>query len=748
MTNPYRAQLRGNRGAYERYLGGMDASMQQKIALTAAHILGQGSIADMGMGSGTGSRALAALYPGLQVIGVDVSEEMVSLATERYVLPNLVFRTGDVATRVFDEGSLDAILDSSVLHHVTSFGGYDRSAAKRALAVQVEALRPHGVLVVRDFLDPGDEPVVLELFRDDGTDDDVVETCSTSRLFDRFAREFRSLAAAPGCGFEELPCADPTRRRIDLPHRLAVEFVLRKDYRADWTTEIMEEYTYATQAELEAAFRSIGLRVIASVPIRNPWIVRHRFAGKFGLTTREGAPLDPPATNYVIVGEKVPGDCGVEFTERPHPTLGFLKLDGYRERTGERTFDLVARPHLTIDALPWFEHDGDLFVLARMGYPRPILRAAADPPLDGSRSPQYVTEPMTIVQDDAPVAQTIEEALAELAAIAATSIRRFEDGPAYFPSPGGVREEIRTCLVEIDPLFVQPDVPTSSGFSASGRIAAIEATQLLRAAQVGGIADARLELGVHALLRRRGRAPGPWIGEALQLPEATPAARVAAPEALRERPPRRAFVRSTGTAGFLEIRAGAFDEHSATGKILHTRVFEYVVPRTTSTNTVVVAPLRQVEGRVLVGLADEDRPGAQCMTGRSDLWAFPAWRVPRDVAGLRASRAWIRERLERDHGLVIDEVFELGGRYHPSSGTTPEVVFPLAAAVIDERASAEPLTWVELTSLLGADDLLRDGHTRVTSWRSAHALGLTESPEPDALRFTRSQALAHSYEAF
>jgi SAM-dependent methyltransferase len=678
----------------------------------------------MGMGSGTGSHALAALYPGLQVIGVDVSEEMVAIATERYALPNLSFRTGDVATRVFEDGSLDAILDSSVLHHVTSFGGYDRAAAMRALAVQVDALRDHGVLVVRDFLDPGDDPVVLELPRDDGTDDDAVTTCTTARLFDRFAREFRSLAPAPGCAFEELPAVDPSRRRVALPHRLAVEFVLRKDYRADWVTEIMEEYTYATQAEFEAAYQGMGLRVIASVPIRNPWILRHRFAGKFRLSTPDRAELDPPATNYVIVGEKVPSDCGVEFCERPHAPTGFLRLDAYRDRATGRAFDLVARPHLTIDALPWFEHDGDAFVLARMSYPRPILRAAADPPLDGSRSPQYVTEPMTVVQDDAPIAQTIEEALADRAGIAATSIRAFEEGPVFFPSPGGVREEIRTALVEIDPLFVQPDVPERSGFSASGRIAAIEATQLLRAAQVGGIADARLELGVHALLRRRGRSPGPWIGEAAIVPESTTAPRTNALAELRSRPPRRAYVRATSTAGFLEIRAGAFDEHNATGEVLHTRVLEYVVPASLGTNTVVVAPLRRHGGQVFLGLADEDRPAAQCLTGRSDLWVVPAWRVPRDVTGIRASRAWLAERLEREHGLVVGELFELGGRYHPSSGTTPEVVFPHAAAVVDERPCVAPLTWVELSSLLGADELLRDGHTRVVAWRAAHALGL------------------------
>ena len=110
------AQRRVDRDAYRRYLDGMDASMRQKVALTAAHLLGEGRVADMGMGSGAGSHALAALYPGLEVVGVDVSEEMIALARERHALPNLSFRLGDVSAPLFPPRSLDGIFDSSVLH--------------------------------------------------------------------------------------------------------------------------------------------------------------------------------------------------------------------------------------------------------------------------------------------------------------------------------------------------------------------------------------------------------------------------------------------------------------------------------------------------------------------------------------------------------------------------------------------------------------------------------------------------------
>src|SRR5688572_1422391 len=122
MSDGYAAQARGEPLAYARYLAGMDASMRQKVALTAAHLLCEGRIADMGMGSGSGSHALAALYPGLQVVGVDIDATTIELACRTHTLPNLSFVQGDIAKAIFPPASLDGIFDSSVLHHVTSYG--------------------------------------------------------------------------------------------------------------------------------------------------------------------------------------------------------------------------------------------------------------------------------------------------------------------------------------------------------------------------------------------------------------------------------------------------------------------------------------------------------------------------------------------------------------------------------------------------------------------------------------------------
>jgi SAM-dependent methyltransferase len=726
-VSSYQRQDRGAESAYDSYLRGMDASMRQKVALTAAHLLCEGRIADMGMGSGSGSFALASLYPDLQVIGVDVSPEMVERARERYRLANLSFVLGDIATACFPPGSLESILDSSVLHHVTTFGGYDRGAAARCLEAQARELADDGVLVLRDFVDPGPGMVWLDVRADDGDESDDPKRCSTARLLERFAREFRALLPPAERGF---PCrrVEPTAacplapgfQRYELGHTHAVELVLRKDYRESWDVEVLEEYTYATQAELEAVMARLGMHVLASTPIRNPWIVRHRFAGKIRLFTTAGEALEAPPTNFVLVGQKVPAGQGVRIVEAAaHDPIGYLELGSWRHRESGRVRDLARRPGLTLDAVPWFRRGDSIHVLARRSYPRPIL-ACAGIAIDGSGIVTYVTEPLTVVQGDKPAAQTVAELVAAFPAIG--EVRGIEPGTRYYPSPGGIQEEVRSVFAEIPPCNVAEPLANVSGFSTSGVVRAIEARQLLRAAQVGGLSDARLELATYDLLLRHGLDTGDWIGEALLLREAPgPSQRL---DHLLARPPRRAFATTTESAGFLDVRCAAFAELDAAGRELGRQLRELVAPRAHRLESVAVAVLRRTHDVIHIGLDDDDLPAAQCFEGRSDLWIAPAWRLPLGIAGITAARAFVVERLAAEHGLRCGDVFELGGRYHPSAGLTPEVVYPLAVEILDESAAPKPLAWVPLADAVARRADLHDGHLRVVLVRAAHALGL------------------------
>ena len=148
--------------------------MQQKVALTTAHFPVRGRIADMGSGSGRGTFDLASLYDGLELIGVDINPVSVERAREKFQRPNLSYVVGDISQMVFPANSLDGILNSSVLHHVTSFNNFDVARVLTTLDNQVAQLRLGGVIIIRDFVIPdGPDEVFLDLpFTDGATSGD------------------------------------------------------------------------------------------------------------------------------------------------------------------------------------------------------------------------------------------------------------------------------------------------------------------------------------------------------------------------------------------------------------------------------------------------------------------------------------------------------------------------------------------------------------------------------------------------
>ncbi len=353
QSGRYEKQHRGTQAAYEAYFRGMDASMQQKVALTTAHFPVRGRIADMGSGSGRGTYDLACLYSGLELVGVDINPVSVERAAHEFRRPNLSYVEGDISEMVFEPESLDGILDSSVLHHVTSFNDFDVRRVFATLDRQVAQLKTGGVIIIRDFVIPdGPRRVRLDLPATDGAETGEVAELSTAALFERFAREWRgSVNRDAPVPFTKTETPRAGFARYEVALRAAAEFVLRKDYRADWATEVLEEYTYLGQSQFEEAFRSRGLRIVTSRPLWNPWIVQNRFEGKFYLSDMGGAPLPFPPTNYLIVGEKVREGSGVELRERESRTISaptFLSLKGYRHEESGCVFPAQWDPKLGI----------------------------------------------------------------------------------------------------------------------------------------------------------------------------------------------------------------------------------------------------------------------------------------------------------------------------------------------------------------------------------------------------------------
>jgi SAM-dependent methyltransferase len=730
-SDKYQKQHRGNVAAYESYFAGMDASMQQKVALTTAHFPSRGKIADMGSGSGRGTFDLACLYDGLELVGVDINPVSVEMSKKNYQQSNLSYAVGDIAEKVFEDETLDGILDSSVLHHVTSFNNFDVNRVMLTFDNQIAQLKTGGVLIIRDFVipDDGEEEIYLDLPNE------------LSELFEKFTQEFRSSVNTNSPVPYKKMSASDRLIRYQITLRAAAEFVLRKDYRADWATEILEEYTYLSQSEFEKAFRERGMRIVVSMPLWNPWIVQNRFIGKFFLYDMEEKPLPFPPTNYLIVGERVSANAGVELIEQERREITepkFLKLKAYRDTATNQIWELVERPNCTIDLLPWFEDDGQIFVLARKDYPRPIVNACIEqPPLHRANYSGYITEPITALVDSSLYDfESALEVLKERVRIESDEIISHNPVFQYYTSPGGINELVHAFAVQLKS-WNKPPQPAAktTPFTETGTIRDLDAVQVLRASQVGGMFDARLEINIYRLLLSLKRSVGPWIGAALNFTEQTlPGDFQNSDESILNPSKQQTIFEPCDLPDerFLSVHVGKFVEKNSKGEVLAETEFEYVIPRVFSEHTVVAIPVIKTHDEIFIGIEHRNLPAAGSFNRvTSYLACIPAWRLPKNVTHVQELDSFIKQAMKKDFNLSVNFTRELGGAYFASPGITPELVYPLAVEIEAEDISKSNLKWIKIKNLVGNIDKADDAHTIIAAYRLAHAIGLFSLPIAD-----------------
>jgi ubiquinone/menaquinone biosynthesis C-methylase UbiE len=730
----YAKQNRGNLSAYEEYFAGMDASMQQKIALTTAHFPSRGKIADMGSGSGSGTFDLARLYEHLTVIGADINPVTVEYSKNHYNLPNLSFEVGDIAEKIFANETLDGILDSSVLHHITSFNGFEAKQITETLSNQIAQLKQSGVLIIRDFVVPNnaDAFVFLDLPNNNGTPSGEIDELSTAALFEVFARDFRSsLNLREGVKFEKSACSRANFSRFGVTLRTAAEFVLRKDYRDHWSPELLEEYTYFSQADFEHAFRKENLRIVVSMPLWNPWIVANRFDAKFYLTDRDGNHVHFPPTNYLIVGEKVAKNSGVQLSEQEVSTADsatFLELKGYRNKETNQIYELAMRPNQTIDLLPWFTDDNEqLFVLAKKDFPRPIVNARRDDKhLNRANYSGYLTEPISaIVENQASnIASQIAKILFERANLSENEIVKISEPKFYFTSAGGIDERVESFLAEIKTWEREPfELENYTPFTSAGCVRELDALQILRASHVGGMFDARLEINIYRLLRLLNRSAGSWIGAAVS---PTPQSLQIKIETKINLEKRQLFEPcELKTNNFLSLGRAKFIEVDSGGNTLAEHEFEYVAPQHLSKNTVAAIPFFMADNEIFVGVEYRDLPAAQRFTESSRLVCVPAWRLPKTVSHKFEIEPFLREKFPQDFRVSVNKITELGGSFFTSAGITPEVVYPAAVELNAESLAQTDLQFFKIDDLLEYSDEIQDAHLLISVNRLAHALGIS-----------------------
>lgn len=272
-----------------------------------------GKIVDEGCADGALLERVARDFPDSDLIGVDLSAEMLARAHEaqragRYGGAFVFFKQQNLMTPVSDAQAdrADTILCNSTLHELWSYGAGDETV-RAYLRGKRKQLRPGGCLVIRDVVGPDDKDqlVLLECAPDDGLPEDdgaaSVDALSTLARFARFRRDFRPYEAHP----EAETVMREGRTLLRLPLRYAMEFIAKMDYADNWLSEMHEAFCFWDFADWTRELADAGLRVLpGSHAYVNGWRVQHSFQNRVRLHSLDGAPLPFPVTNMVLAAEK------------------------------------------------------------------------------------------------------------------------------------------------------------------------------------------------------------------------------------------------------------------------------------------------------------------------------------------------------------------------------------------------------------------------------------------------------------
>lgn len=712
MNNKYKGQDRGSDQAYLQYLEAMDAISIEKVASASVFFEPKEGniIVDVGMASGTSTAILAKLFPNMSIIGIDINPKMVEIAKSTYQDSNLFFRPDDgELLKSFEPNSVNGFFNCSTIHHITSYNGYDNNRAIQALRRQVELLCENGVLIVRDFVKPEEKEIIVEfstISKDERPDD--------ASLFIQFSRSARSLADVSERGFpiKEIDSNFPNVRRFKAFLTDVTEFIRRKDYYSNWDIELQEEYGYFTQKDFENLFNQLNLRIIISYPIYNQWIINNRYKNQFKLFNLEGDEIDFPATNYLIAGEKTTKGKQIQLVRHlPLITDSFLQYESFENIKDAMIWDVVHRPNLVYDIIPFYKNESRLIILAKHGYPRPLatIHHSQSPIIDGKKYSGYIPECISITSD-----LSVEDFLEKDFGITTTKDLSINNSLQYYSSPGGINEKINSKFVRFNEKFLSSEqfLLTRSGFRNSGFVHEYDAVQLLNTAQTGALLEARLELNIYNLFFKENFPLPNWLGERLTINQVFELNEVSLLELLSIKS--NDYVKSKKTSNFLTTHRALFTEIGV-GK--SQAILEYVFPSNLSSNTLIALPVCRYNDQVFVGLEVRSLPVPQLYTGNSTLLTVPAYRLPYSVTDRRKLELYL-SKLKIGNSNVMNYV-KLGEKYFPSIGITTEQVYPFVVC-LDEPSNE--LNWVKLTDLVNNMENLEDAHLLIAICRFTHMM--------------------------
>jgi SAM-dependent methyltransferase len=265
----------------EGYLARMALPLRAKLRIARFVPPGATAVLDVGCADGAVTCALAALFPGIDFLGIDLDGGFVARARERAAgrldspaVPNARFERVYLRELLARPERFDATVFCSVLHEFFTYGEGISSVLK-ALADAHELLRPGGVLLIRDM---------------------ILSDYAREATFGTAALRARIVARCPA-----QVVADFERHFGPLDTLERINHLLLKYWYADnWARECPEHYVPVSFEQYADIFRLLGMTRQVAESGTLPFLLQ-KWQADFSLTEDELAPL---RSTGILVAQK------------------------------------------------------------------------------------------------------------------------------------------------------------------------------------------------------------------------------------------------------------------------------------------------------------------------------------------------------------------------------------------------------------------------------------------------------------
>ncbi len=707
---------------YAKYtdLKGIPADTIKRAWFTMSHLLLEPGafVIDMGCSDGAMTFVMATLHPEITFLGVDGNSKKITKARNKFVLPNLKFKTADITKdSTFEKNSADAIINSFILHEVYSSARYRDKPVVELLENQFSYLKDEGYMFIHGYSMPPPEKYVLMEMPDTQSSSEALQDLSEPDLLVWFSEHARP-SEDVGChGFflEELPARFPKTRLFRLPYRWAYEFIIRKDNRKDWDEELPKQYTFFTPREFRKNLRGLGARVQYTAPCWSESKIRECFEGRFRLIDDDGTQLGSPPTSFITVAQKIPNGQSVLIQER-RPSNGQterrLEITSMRNEVSGKIHEIVSRGMELTDILPYrVASNGDLYVYVQQSVPRGISNAIPRKglSLDGKRWSGHMTEAISLPTEIVMESETGQYKDSVKFARDYLGLKPFieallQKGPSFFPAPDFIDERIHTRYLNVteptDKITPRISSVETHGFLNNSKIREIKAQHLLNAISVGLIPNSNLEVQILNLFQMLDKKAESWNDSPLTLDVDTPEHLFDGKELMRligEADSR--FKKTKGSVGQIRSIQSVFvDEGVVEGSIkgMRSSDLEFVLNGEQTHNKAVVLPLtRDAQSEeVMAGVITEHLPVPQRYQGTGATISAPSFSLPAEVTTIEEAKKFVADQF----GVTVDKVSRLGESYYCHIGVTPTRIFPFAVASTNQPSTpfGGPVTFAPL----------------------------------------------------